>query len=178
MALMSKSSRTFTTVLLLFFLAIPLPSCKYSITFSGVNLDPNVKSFSVETFNNEAMDGPANLGIQFTESLKEYYRRNTRLDQIVESGDLEFAGNIVRYDVSPVAAGAGELQNAQLQRLTIAIKVTFVNNFEDSKSFDKEFSFFADFDANQNLQQVEQRLIPEIFNQIILDIFNETVADW
>lgn len=150
----------------------------FGFTFTGANLDPAIKNFNVETFYNEAMDGPANLNIQFTETLKTYYQRNTPLKIIESNGDLGFSGKITRYEVTPEASGGGELQNAQLQRLTIAVNVDFVNNYDDSKSFVKDFSFFEKFNAEENLSDVEDKLIKKIFEQIILDIFNATVADW
>ena len=46
------------------------------------------------------------------------------------------------------------------------------------KSFEKNFTRFADFEATQNLSDVEQSLIEEINDQLILDIFNEAVVNW
>ena len=39
-------------------------------------------------------------------------------------------------------------------------------------------SGFADFEATQNLSDVEQSLIEETNEQLILDIFNEAVVNW
>lgn len=158
---------------------IAFSSCaKFQFTFTGASLDPEIKTFSVEPFYNEALDGPANLNINFTEALKEYYQRNTSLKIVGTAGDLEFSGKIKSYRVAPEAAGGGDLQNAQLQRLTIIVTVDFINNFDDEKSFSKDFSFFQQFDADKNLTEVENELIEEIFKQIVFDIFNSTVADW
>ena len=59
-----------------------------------------------------------------------------------------------------------------------SIVLIVLNMTEEEKSFEKSFSFFENFPAEQNVQDVEQDLIPRIFEQITLDIFNATVADW
>ncbi len=165
------------TILITFFLAGCLQGPR--LTFTGVTLDPRAATFSVENFFNDATEGPADLGIRFTEEMREYFQRNTPLDQITGAGDLQFAGSIARYDVTPVAAGAGEFQTAQLQRLTIGVSVDFINLYNEEASFEnKTFSFFQDFDASRNLAEVEDQLIADIFDQIVFDIFNQTVADW
>jgi hypothetical protein len=171
----------------IFFLALLLPllagcAAAPSLSFQGTNLDPRVQTMSIENFQADAANGPANMAINFTEKLREYFQRNTRLALVPSNGHLHFSGNIVRYEVSPVAP-TGEQQGdfalgAARQRLTIGIKVQYTNSFDESQDFDQEFSFFADFDSNQTLIQVEQNLIRTIFDQIILDIFNKSVANW
>ncbi|MEH0156833.1 LptE family protein [Limibacter armeniacum] len=151
-----------------------------NFTFTGVNLDPRIKTFSVETFYNEAPDGPSNMGIDFTERLKDYFLRNTSL-KMADSGTkghLEFEGSINGYRVTPISPGANDLEVAEQQRLTVTVKVNFVNNFDDEKSFNQAFSFYYDFPADQNVQDVENEALDEIFEQILLDIFNKSVADW
>ncbi|GAB4341827.1 MAG: hypothetical protein OHK0038_21590 [Flammeovirgaceae bacterium] len=147
-------------------------------TFTGANIPPEVKTFSIENFGNDASMGPANLELRFTEDLRSYFQKNTSLKLINETGDYQFAGKILKYEVSPVAAGAGALQSAELNRLTITIELQFTNNFDNKKSFKQTFSNYRDFPASQNVQDVEAELIPQIFEQIIFEIFNKTVADW
>ncbi len=156
-----------------------LCSCTVNFTFTGASLPPEIESITILNFYNEALDGPANIELRFTEAMRDYFQRNTSLKQVnTGGGDLQFEGTVTGYEVAPVAAGASELQNAELNRLTISVKVSFTNNFEEAKSFEKSFSFFQNFPAEQNVQDVEQSLIPIIFEQIILDIFNASVADW
>lgn len=176
-----KTAWVFRYLLLPVMLLFLAHSCARAprFTFTGISLSPDIKTFSVENFFNDALDGPADMGIRFTESLREYYQRNTPLRQITSAGDLQFSGRITRYDVRPVAAGAQETQGAQLQRLSITVSVDYINIYEDEKSFQNSaFSFFEDFPANRNLADVENDLIRNIFEQIIFDIFNKTVADW
>ena len=43
---------------------------------------------------------------------------------------------------------------------------------------DKSFSFYADFPNTQDLTAARESLERRIFDQIMLDIFNVTVANW
>ncbi|MCS7017943.1 MAG: LPS assembly lipoprotein LptE [Cytophagales bacterium] len=157
-----------------------------SFTFSGINLDPKIQTMQIDLFYADVPAGPANLALQFTETLREYFMRNTRLRLVNSNGDLRFSGTITEYEVTPVAPSAGSVQSGgiefqqlgALQRLTIKVKVNYENVADESLNFEQEFSFFEDFPQNQTLSQVEQDLIRRIFDQIILDIFNKSVANW
>jgi hypothetical protein len=43
---------------------------------------------------------------------------------------------------------------------------------------DKSFSFYKDFTNDQNFTDIEEQLTKEIFDRIINDIFNASVANW
>ena len=162
-------------------LVILLYSCAQAprLTFTGATIPEGAKTFSVDNFMNDASDGPADLGIRFSEELRDYFQRNTTLNPIIAAGDLQFSGSITRYELRPVSAGATATQGAQLQRLTIAVNYDYIVIPNDEKSIENgSASQFADFDANRNLADVEDELIDEIFEQIIFDIFNRTLADW
>lgn len=175
---MKKSLRC-ALVLLLYGL-YACAGAQFNFTGGGLNRDKYKNStLTILNFGNEAVEGPANMQLQFTEKLREYYQRNSFLKQKPSDGDLQVEGAIVSYVVAPVGAGGGIEQGAQLQRLTITVRVQFTNNVETDKSFNNQsFSFFKDFPASQNLRDVERNLVEEIFDQLAFDIFNKTVADW
>ncbi|MGB0523578.1 MAG: LptE family protein [Flammeovirgaceae bacterium] len=149
------------------------------LSFTGGRLPPDkYQRVTIQNFFNDSPGGPANLGIDFTERLKEYYQRNTPLSLVDATPHIELSGSITNYGVTPVAPSAGDIQQAQLQRLTITVKVDYVDYVDDAKSFNSNFSFFQDFNANQTLEEVETELIDIIFDQIVFDIFNKTYANW
>ncbi|GAA4819764.1 LPS assembly lipoprotein LptE [Algivirga pacifica] len=173
-----KSNKFFSCLSCLW-LVFSLSGCAgVNFTFTGVNLDPKIKTFSVTTFYNEAPNGPSNMGIDFSERLKEYFQRNTSLKLVDRGGDLEFEGTVNGFRVSPLAPGANDREQAEQQRLTVNVKVNFINNYDDTQSFNQAFSFYEDFPAEQNVQDVEADLLDVIFEAIILDIFNKSVANW
>ena len=99
------------------------------------------------------------------------------------NGDIQLSGAISGFRYAPIAATSTGDQNqpdvAGLQRLTIAVKVTYTDTKNDSNSFDKSFSFYADYNPNTSpLTQAEPQLIEDIFKNIVQDIFNATVANW
>ena len=162
-------------------LPLVLGGCKgFAINFTGGRLDPNLyQKMTIRNFFSDIQDGPANLGITFTEEIREYFQRNTPLEMAPSGAEVEMEGSITGYTVTSVSPTGGEqFQGAQRQRLTITVKVNYVDYVDDKNSFSTPFSFFQDFEANENLSDVEDELIPEIFDQIIFDIFNKTYANW
>jgi hypothetical protein len=148
---------------------------------SGIST--NAESIQVDAFFNNTDLGPANLGPNFTNRLKDYYQRNSSLRVVPENGQLQIEGVITDYRLSPVApVSSGNIQQpdaAAFTRLTIVVKATYVDNLVPTNSFkDKNFSFYADFPNTQDLLAVQETLENTIFDQILLDIFNATLATW
>jgi hypothetical protein len=90
---------------------------------------------------------------------------------------------LTQYTVTPVAPVSGAANNradlAALTRLTIAVRVNYVDTLEPKNSFkDKTFSFYQDFPSTQDLSSVQENLERKIFDQIFIDIFNATIANW
>lgn len=146
-------------------------------SFTGASISPDVKSVSIGFFPAyNAPLAPANVPQSFTEALRELFVNRTNLDLYEKNGDIRFEGYISDYQTRPVAIQGNE--TAAQNRLTMTVQVTYTNTKDDTKSFEKSFSRFADFEASQNLTDVEQALIEEINEQLILDIFNEAVVNW
>ncbi len=152
----------------------------YSMTacysFKGASLPAEIKTIQINNFRNSAAGGPPNLTLTCNEKIKEYFQRNTSLKITVEKPDLLLDGNIVRYDLTPVAPTSDD--KAGLNRLTLTIEFELKNNFKDEESFVQEFSFYQDFPQNQTLADVEDDLIPKLLDQITLDLFNKIAGDW
>ncbi|XOV90831.1 MAG: LPS assembly lipoprotein LptE [Bacteroidota bacterium] len=152
-------------------------------TFSGASISPDIKTISIQTFPNEATLGPSTMSVTFTEKIKDYFQQNTSLAIVDDNGDLQIEGYIANYRVTPVAASASQNQSqgdyASLTRITIDVFASYVNTKNDEFDFEKTFSFFADFDQNKtDISSAEQQFTEEIFDQIIYDIFNASVANW
>ena len=149
-------------------------------SFTGTTI--TAETISISNFFNDASNGPPNLGVLFTDQLRDYFQNNTSLSQVSSGGELQMEGAIASYRLTPVAPSAsGSDQSrdvANLTRLTITVQVDYVNLENEDFSFKKSFSQFADFDSDIGLEAVESQLIDEIFELIILDIFNASVANW
>jgi hypothetical protein len=159
----------------LFSILIPQTGCGV-YSFTGASISPEVKSVSIDFFPSYAPLAPANMPQSFTESLRELFVSRTNLDLFTKNGDIQFEGYISDYRTRPVAIQGNE--TAAKNRLTVTVNVTYSNTKDEDKSFEKTFTRFADFEATQNLTDVEQTLILEINEQLILDVFNEAVVNW
>jgi hypothetical protein len=150
-------------------------------SFQGTST--NAKNISIEEFYNNTDLGPANLGQTFTNRLKDYFIQNTNLSVVQSNAELQLEGVLTEYKISPIApTSSGDdsrINSASSTRLTIVVKVNYVNTLDETMSFkDRNFSFFKDFSNDQNLADIEEQLIRQIFDQISLDIFNASVANW
>ena len=165
----------FYSKILFLFTLIFLSACGF-YSFTGASISTDVKTVSVQYFPNHAATIEPTLSQVFTERLKDYFLEQTNLRLETELGDLNFSGEIVKYEVKPIAIQANE-QAAQ-NRLTIAVKVKFENTKDDSKNFEQKFFRYADYDSGQSLAEVEDVLIEQITNELAEDIFNKTVVNW
>ncbi len=160
-------------------MAIANGCSKYS--FSGAAT--TAKTVTVDQFLNNTDLAPANLNQIFTNRLKDYYQQNSSLRVIAENGELHLEGTIYDYRINPIAPVSSGVANepniAALSRLTIGVKVTYEDSTEPKNSFkDRSFSFYKDFDNTLNFTTVEEELERKIIEQIMIDIFNATVANW
>jgi hypothetical protein len=132
---------------------------------------------SIGTFSDQSGSGPATLGPTFTNKARQYFQNNSTLTLVPRSGDLQLEGNVVSYSLSPQAPTGNDI--AARTRLTITIQVKYTNTKKPEEDFDQQLSSFADFGQNQNITPaLEQTLIETISNQILLDLFQKTVANW
>ena len=112
-----------------------------------------------------------------TEAMQDKFLKLTKLDQVDMDGDLDVTGAVTGYDVKATAVTATE--SVAKNRLTVSVKVSFLNRKYPEDSFDdKSFSAYQDFDAPQALASVEATLCEDIVEQLCEDIFNATVAQW
>jgi hypothetical protein len=152
-------------------------SCKINYSFTGASIPLGTETVSVSDFPNMAPLINPLLSNTFTEALKDKFMSQTSLQLVNYDGDLHFEGTIVNYNTRPMNIQAESDQAAQ-NRLTIGIKVKFVNNIDTKANFETTFSRYADYSSDANLQDVENALVDEIIEQLIDDIFNKAVVNW
>ena len=168
--------RVFFSILFFAVLVVLLPACKMSYSFTGANLSPQVKTYTVYYFPNRARLVNPTLSQTFTEDLREKLRRQTSLNELQENGDIEFEGQITGYEVRPMSIQKDDL--AAKNRLTISVKLKYTNSKSPEENFDKNFSAYEDYDSNQSLSDVEDELTRLIVIKLTEDIFNATIANW
>lgn len=158
--------------------SIPLFQSCGIYSFSGTSIQPDVKTVTINFFEYKALKVNPTLSNDLTEALKDQFRKFTKLEQVDMDGDIEISGEVIGYDVKATAITADEV--AAQNRLTVSVKIYFVNRKHPEDSFEegKSFSAYSDFDSTQTLDAVEATLCEEIIDKLIEDIFNATVANW
>ena len=163
-------------VLSLIFAALVVHSCGI-YSFTGTSIQPDVKTVTINYFEYKALKVNPTLSNSLTESLKDKFRKMTRLEQVDMDGDLEITGSVTGYDVRAMAVTANEV--AAQNRLTVTVRIDFANRKYPEDDFQcKSFSAYADYDSTQSLDAVESTLCDEIIEKLCEDIFNATVANW
>ena len=169
--------RPIRTILFLLILPFSLlqQSCGYKL--SGASIPPEMKTISVQFFENNATLVVPYLSQDFSEELKNRIRNQTRLSMVRAEGDANLEGRITDYSIRPVAIQGNE--RAGLSRLSITVNVKYTNALKPEQSFEQSFTRFQDLDlSRQSLQVQERALIPAINRQLTEDIFNRAFANW
>jgi hypothetical protein len=151
-------------------------SCKITYSLTGASISPDVKSISIQYFQNRASLVQPALSQYITDELIKKCRSQTNLSFISSAGDVNFEGEVTDYNTVPLTV-AGDAR-AAMNRFTIAVKVKFTNIVEPEMSYEQVFSRYEDYDSSTDLSQVEQDLSEKIVGLIVEDIFNKAFANW
>ncbi len=166
-----------TVALLLIITPLMIQSCG-AYSFTGADIDySKIKTFQVNYFQNNASIIEPGIDRKFTIALQDLILNQTSLDLVTAGGDLIYEGEIVEYYIAPITATA---QNTAAQnRLTISVNVRFINTKDDTKDFEKRFSFYYDYPGSSQLTgSLLDEAISTIFERLTQDIFNASLANW
>ena len=161
-------------ILILIILPVVFNACKISYSFTGSQID--AKTISIDYFPNKASIIKPSLSQVLTEAFRDKFVNQTKLDLLKRNGELQLNGEIVDYNVKPVAIQGDE--TAAMNRLTITVNVRFTNTLDDTKSFEQRFSAFQDYNSSLSLSSVEDGLSAVIIKQIVEDVFNKALVKW
>jgi hypothetical protein len=150
-------------------------ACSGGYSFTGGDVGA-AKTLSIQRFDNNAPLVNPKLSQQFTETLQQVMVRQTPLSLVRNDGDLDFSGAITSYEVRSEAPGAND-QVAQ-SRLSVTVRVAYVNHLDDSKNFEQSFSVYRNFPATSDLTSVEDALVDEIVQELAEKIFNRSLVNW
>ena len=158
-------------------LLVMVTSCSISYKHNGASIDyTTTKTISFEQFPIKAALVYAPLAVTFNDELTGKFASQTKLEQVRTDGDLQISGAITGYSLTPQAVKADAY--AAQTRLTIKVKVKFVNKKNSTEDFEQEFSAYRDFDATSLLTDVQDELCNEMVKELVEQIFNATVANW
>lgn len=156
---------------------LALDACSISYKFNGASIDyTKTRTISIADFPNNAELVYPPLANEFSESLRDIYSRQTRLQLLKQGGNLELEGEITGYSLTPMAISA-DSYSAET-KLTLTVRVRFTNNVTPEDSFDKQYTAYQTFDSSQMLTDVQAELCTTMIAEIAENIYNDTVAKW
>ncbi|MEG1499368.1 MAG: LptE family protein [Bacteroidales bacterium] len=171
-----KTLRWINLLLIGFCFALFSTSCGV-YSFTGASIPTQAKTMYVAYFKNRAPTVQPLLSSTFSTKLQEYLVSQSNLSSVQGTADLEFAGEIIGYNIVPTSIQGND--KAALNRLTITVQVRYINRFDKKFSFNQSFSRYQDFNANINLTpSVEQGLIDDITTQLVEDIYQRAFVNW
>lgn len=170
---MKKQHTLYKLTALLFCLI--LSSCgAYNFTGTG-KID--AETFQVNYFLNNADLVEPGIERTFTNALQNLIQGQTSLSLTTSNADLVYEGEISEYRISPMTATAE--QTAAQNRLYISVRVSFTNRKNPDDDFEKTFSHFYDYPANDQLIGGKlSTALDEIYERITQDVFNASLAKW
>lgn len=152
-----------------------MTSCKV-YSFTGASIAPDIKTVTIENFSNQSENGNSAVNQNLTDLLKNKFLSETNLSLANSGGDVEFSGAVTGYSIRGQAPTAD--QTTALNRLTITVKVDYLNNKNDKENWSQTFTRYADYESTQNLADVERQLVNDINTQLAEDIFNKAFVNW
>lgn len=168
-----RRKRLWTLALLL---TVLLTGCSGGYSFTGASIPPNANTISVKTFPNYASTVNPQLSQKLTDELRNLYSSQTRLNVVNGDADMEVSGEITAYTTRAAALSSSD--EVSMNRLSITIKVKFVNNVNPDDSFETSFTRYRDYNAALNFSSVENSLMGEIVTELCEDVFNKSVVNW
>lgn len=170
---MIKKIAYFVMPVVLFML---LTACSISYKFTGTSINYDlIKSIQIDKLANRAPYGWAPMEAMLNNKLQDVYANQTRLKLVKRAGDLHIAGEILSYDQFNKGISADGFASQVQLKMTVNIRF---ENAKTNERWEKQFSATSQYDSNQQLTAVQERLVTEMINDICDQIFNATVADW
>ena len=166
--------------LIFFLFLISFHSCG-NYSFTGASIPEGTETFQVNLFENNSGNNVGSifepgLDRDLTLALQNILEIQTNLQLVQSNGDLLYEGEIIEYRVSPMTSTAD--LNAAQNRLTISVNINYTNFKKEEDNFERRFSFFFDFPAEQQLISIKNEAHEIIFERLTQDIFNASLAKW
>ena len=153
-----------------------LSSCRIKYGFSGGSINYEfTKTIRIADFPNRTpFYSP--MSSMFNTAIRKRFIEQTRLKETTSNADIEIEGEITGFDVAGMAVKQDAY--ASQTRLTITIRVQYVNNKEAGKDIDQSFSASQEFSSEKSINDVQDELVKIIIDEIVDMIYNATVASW
>ena len=166
------------TLLIAMALMPMVQACLPRYTLNGASIDYNTyRTISFGEFPIRAALVYPPLQQLFENRMIDMIEQQTRL-RVVDNAasDLRMEGEITGYSLSPQAVG--EDAYASQTRLTITVRIKYIDNRKPELSTDQTFSAYRDFSSSEMLTDVQDELCNQITKDLSDLIFNATLGNW
>jgi transcriptional regulator with PAS, ATPase and Fis domain len=158
-------------------LLVSVSSCRISYSFRGTSINYDLtKTLQITHFVNQAPLVYPPLEQRFNEEMKDMFTRNTRLQLVNQNGDMEIEGEIVGYELTPMAVQEDAF--ASETKLTMTVRMRFRNNKTDVPDIEERISANRTFSSSEVFDSVQDQLLNELIDEIVDQIFNATMSNW
>ena len=169
--------RSLLPLLLSLPLLLAMGGCTISYKFNGSAINYDVyKTIDIQNFPIRAALVYPPLQQTFENKLLDYVTRNTKLREVDGPADMEISGEITGYSLSPQAVGTDAY--ATETRLTVTVRVKYVDNKNPANNQDQTFSAYRQFSSSLMLTDVQDDLCNQISEELVNLIFNATLGNW
>lgn len=152
-----------------------LVGCKV-YSFDGTSIPVGTKTYYIEQFDVRTSSAIPTLGQTISQALNDKIRNESTLKLSDTDPDIEFKGSVIEFRVTAESPQRGE--TTAFNRLNMVISVEYINNLKEDDGWKTKFPYFSDFPSDQNLIDVQDVLIEEIYTQLVDDIFRKAFTNW
>jgi outer membrane lipopolysaccharide assembly protein LptE/RlpB len=160
-------------------LLLMLSSCwPTRMSFVDDSMPEEWNDFYITPLEMNVATAPVNYNATLTEALRSGVQNNTRLKMLTDlpDADVRISGIVSSYNTTPQAITEGD--NAQRNRLTVSVNFTIITPTKGLEKMQVTSTRFADYDASQQLSDVETQLLEQINQQIVQDLINKLRSNW
>jgi hypothetical protein len=151
------------------------PGCWY-YSLTGASIPTHLTTVAIPLADDRSVGSPAGLEQRLTDLLIDRFAGRTRLNLVAEEQDADAVvfAEIERYSNEPAAVTGGEV--AALNRVTISVRIRYVDRVEDRQRLEASFSQRETYDATR--VDDELATAERVLAQIADDIFTAATSDW
>jgi hypothetical protein len=158
-------------------LGLTTAGCSY-YSFTGATIPSRLNTIAVPLAQDNSVSPVSTLDEDLTQFLISRFVDQTRLSlETTESNaDAVLTATIQRYTNQPTAVSGDE--RATLNRVTIQVDVTYVDQVEDQELLQRQFSSFEEYDPVEDGLDGEQAAARAALENIAEDIFSAATSNW
>ncbi len=166
-----------TALFLTLILALTTAGCGY-YSFTGATIPSRLNTVAIPLAQDNSVSPVSTLDEDLTQFLISRFVDQTRLslEPNEPNADAVLTATIQRYANEPTAVSGDE--RATLNRVTIRVDVTYVDQVEDQELLQRQFSSFEEYDPVEDGLDGEQAAARAALENIAEDIFSAATSNW